>query len=54
MVLLAIGSGGTYALAAARALVDVEGMDAEQIARKVLNSTPGLAFAFAFATVSLR
>src|SRR3990167_4575536 len=27
-----IGSGGNYALAAARALVDVEGLDAEQVA----------------------
>jgi hypothetical protein len=27
----AIGSGGSYALAAARALVDIEGMDAQQI-----------------------
>ena len=32
----AIGSGGNYALAAARALYDVEGMDAEQIARKAM------------------
>ena len=29
-----IGSGGNYALSAARALIDVEGMDAEAIARK--------------------
>lgn len=33
--LLAIGSGGTFALAAARALMDVEGMDAMTIATKV-------------------
>ena len=32
----AIGSGGNYALAAARALYDIEGMDAEQIARKAM------------------
>ena len=32
----AIGSGGNYALAAARALYDVEGMDAETIARKAM------------------
>ena len=32
----AIGSGGNYALAAARALVDVEGLDAEAIARKAM------------------
>lgn len=34
--LMAIGSGGNFALSAARALVDVEGMDAEMIARKSL------------------
>lgn len=32
----AIGSGGNYALAAARALVDVEGLDAEATARKAM------------------
>ena len=32
-----IGSGGNYALAAARALIDVEGLDAEAIARKAMN-----------------
>lgn len=32
--LMGIGSGGNYALSAARALIDVEGMDAETIARK--------------------
>ena len=31
-----IGSGGNYALAAARALIDVEGLDAEAIARKAM------------------
>ena len=30
----AIGSGGSYALAAARALQDIEGLTAEDIARK--------------------
>jgi ATP-dependent HslUV protease, peptidase subunit HslV len=34
--LIGIGSGGNYALAAARALVDVEGLTAEQIARKAM------------------
>jgi len=34
--IIAIGSGGNYALAAARALVDVEGLDAEAIARKAM------------------
>jgi ATP-dependent HslUV protease, peptidase subunit HslV len=33
---LAIGSGGSYALAAARALKDVDGLDAEQVARKAM------------------
>ncbi|TAE31880.1 MAG: ATP-dependent protease subunit HslV [Alphaproteobacteria bacterium] len=32
----AIGSGGNYALAAARALLDVEGMSAEDLARKAM------------------
>ncbi len=34
--IIAIGSGGNYALSAARALIDVEGMDAEAIARKAM------------------
>jgi ATP-dependent HslUV protease subunit HslV len=34
--LIGIGSGGPFALAAARALVDVEGMSAEAIARKAM------------------
>ena len=33
---MAIGSGGNYALAAARALIDTEA-DAEEIARKAMN-----------------
>ena len=33
----AIGSGGTYAKAAAKALMDVEGYDAKQIAKKAMN-----------------
>jgi ATP-dependent HslUV protease subunit HslV len=32
----AIGSGGNYALAAARALLDVPGLDAEAVARKAM------------------
>jgi ATP-dependent HslUV protease subunit HslV len=32
--LIGIGSGGNYALSAARALIDIEGLDAEAIARK--------------------
>ncbi|MFN4089024.1 MAG: ATP-dependent protease subunit HslV [Alphaproteobacteria bacterium] len=34
--LIGIGSGGSYALAAARALMPVDGFDAEQIARRAL------------------
>src|SRR5215467_5434578 len=34
--LIGIGSGGGYALAAARALIGVEGLDAEAIARRAL------------------
>ena len=33
---IAIGSGGNYALAAARALLDIEGMSAEQVARRAM------------------
>ena len=33
---VAIGSGGFYAIAAARALLDVEGIDAEAVARKAM------------------
>jgi len=32
--IIGIGSGGTYALAAARALIDVDGVDAEQVVRR--------------------
>jgi ATP-dependent HslUV protease subunit HslV len=35
--LIGIGSGGSFALAAARALVDMDGMEAEAIARKAMN-----------------
>ena len=35
--LIGIGSGGAYALSAARALIDLDGLDAETIARKSLN-----------------
>ncbi len=35
--LIGIGSGGPYALAAARALIDLPAMDAETIARKALD-----------------
>ncbi len=34
--LIGIGSGGNYALAAARALIDIEGLDAEAVARKAM------------------
>jgi len=34
--LIGIGSGGNYALAAARALIDIEGLDAETVARRAM------------------
>ena len=34
--IIGIGSGGPYALAAARALIDIDGLSAEAIARKAL------------------
>jgi ATP-dependent HslUV protease subunit HslV len=40
--LIGIGSGGSFALAAARALVDVDDIDAEAIARKSLNIAAGI------------
>lgn len=35
--LIGIGSGGPYALSAARALIDIEGLSAEKIAQKAMN-----------------
>jgi ATP-dependent HslUV protease subunit HslV len=40
--LIGIGSGGNYALAAARALLDVESVDAETIARKSMAIAAGI------------
>src|SRR4051794_15422701 len=40
--LIGIGSGGTYALAAARALVDLDGLTAEEIARKAMRIASGI------------
>ena len=40
--LIGIGSGGNYALAAARALIDIEGLDAEAIARKSMAIAAGI------------
>ena len=40
--LIGIGSGGPYALAAARALADRDDMDAEAIARKALSIAAGI------------
>ena len=34
--IIGIGSGGGYALAAARALIDIEGLDAEAVARRAM------------------
>ncbi|MDH3473793.1 MAG: ATP-dependent protease subunit HslV [Rhodospirillales bacterium] len=40
--LIGIGSGGPYALAAARALIDIDGLDAEAIARKSMTIAAGI------------
>ncbi|MBF0562755.1 MAG: ATP-dependent protease subunit HslV [Alphaproteobacteria bacterium] len=40
--LIGIGSGGTFALAAARALIDVEELDAMTIARKAMRIAAGI------------
>ncbi len=40
--LIGIGSGGAYALAAARALMEIDGMDAEAIARKAMEIAAGI------------
>ena len=40
--LIGIGSGGSFALAAARALVDQEGLGAEAIARKAMSIAAGI------------
>jgi ATP-dependent HslUV protease subunit HslV len=40
--LIGIGSGGPYALAAARALYDIDALDAEAIARKALGIAAGI------------
>jgi ATP-dependent HslUV protease subunit HslV len=40
--IIGIGSGGSYALAAARALVDVDGLDAEAIVRKSMAVAAGI------------
>jgi ATP-dependent HslUV protease subunit HslV len=39
---IGIGSGGPYALAAARALIDREGMDAEAVARRAMEIAAGI------------
>ncbi len=40
--LIGIGSGGNYALAAARALIDQESLDAEAIARRAMSVAAGI------------
>jgi ATP-dependent HslUV protease subunit HslV len=40
--LIGIGSGGAYALAAARALIDQPGLDAEAIARRAMKIAAGI------------
>ena len=40
--LIGIGSGGSYALAAAKALLDIDGQSAEQIARRAMKIAAGI------------
>ncbi len=40
--LIGIGSGGPFALAAARALIDIDGLDAETIARRAMKIAAGI------------
>ena len=40
--MIGIGSGGNYALAAARALIDRDDLDAEAIARKAMSIAAGI------------
>ena len=40
--LIGIGSGGPYALSAARALIDIEDMDADTIARRAMTIAAGI------------
>jgi ATP-dependent HslUV protease, peptidase subunit HslV len=40
--IIGIGSGGGYALAAARALVEVDGLDAEAVARRAMTIAAGI------------
>ena len=40
--LIGIGSGGNFALAAARALIAVDGLDAETIARRAMAIAAGI------------
>ena len=40
--MIGIGSGGSYALAAARALADIDDLDAEAVARKSMSIAAGI------------
>ncbi|HWL81110.1 MAG TPA: ATP-dependent protease subunit HslV [Roseomonas sp.] len=40
--IIGIGSGGNYALAAARALIDVDGLTAEEVAKKAMTIAAGI------------
>jgi ATP-dependent HslUV protease subunit HslV len=40
--IIGIGSGGGYALAVARALIDVDGLDAEEIVRRAMAIAAGI------------
>ncbi|MXP62938.1 ATP-dependent protease subunit HslV [Roseomonas sp. M0104] len=40
--IIGIGSGGNYALAAARALIDLDGLSAEEVAKKAMTIAAGI------------
>ena len=40
--IIGLGSGGGYALAAARALIDIDGLDAEAVARRAMAIAAGI------------
>jgi ATP-dependent HslUV protease subunit HslV len=40
--IIGIGSGGGFALAAARALIDIDGLDAESVARRAMTIAAGI------------
>jgi hypothetical protein len=44
--LMSVGSGGLYALASAKTLLDMENVDAEEIARKAMYAMTSFSFLF--------